>query len=891
MGSLKPNRYLTAFAIVSLLLLTYSCSTKKNTFVRRVFHNLTGHYNQFWNGRESYRQGVAQLENTLKDNYNKILPVYNYGTKNEAQQLNSYMDKAIEKASLNIQTHSMFFNHKEWVKWIDDSYMMIGKAYFYKHEFNLSKRTFEFITNEYKKNDIKYEATLWLAKSYNQLEKYKRAQSVLDNLRNELEKLSKPPQDVVKALPLVTANMFLKQEKYNQARESLKEALYVGQKRKTESRVRFILGQIHQQEEDYYKASEYYAKVIKMNPPYEMAFNATINLATCYDISYENSSKSIIKNLLKMLKEDKNKDYRDQIYFALSDVEFKNQEDSIAIDYLRLSVATSVTNDYQKATSSLKLGGTFFKIQSYQLSQAYYDTAVQVLPEDYPDYKNIIAKSTYLSELVNYLVIVQTQDSLQMVASMNEEERNIVIDKIIAKLIAEEEKAKEQEELLASMGDNTMAGTNQAGSTSRPMPGNQLGGGKWYFYNPGTKSYGYSEFVKKWGKRKLEDNWWLVNKKTLFVPQEEVLAENDSIVSDSTATAKVSNDPHNRDYYLKDLPFTEEQVLASNVLIDSALFELGFIYKDDLENNDRAIESFDTLVTRFPESIHLLQSYYQLFKLYSGIDSIDKAEYYKGLIIQNFPDSDYARLLTDPNYYKELEAEKNRALTLYDETYNYYLTGDYYMVYSNSDRALSTFEKPKEIMAKFEYLRALSLGKIEVTDSLQVALEGLVKKYPDSEITPLAQNILNYLAGPSDTTSATKTKEPEEIYDISIYDFNPNSKQIFAIIVKGENSNINALKVRVSDFNSKNYRLENLSITSILLDMSTNFIMAGNFSTIDKAMAYYNSITTNDYVFANIKKENIRTFIISQENYPVFYRDKDIKKYQAFFNKYYFNNQ
>jgi len=859
--------------------------------MRRVFHNLTGHYNQFWNGRESYRQGVAQLETTVKDNYNKILPVYNYGTKNEAQQLNSYMDKAIEKASLNVQTHSMYFNHKEYVRWIDDSYMLIGKAFFYKHEFNQSKRTFEFVINEYKKNEIKYEAMLWLGKSYSQLEKYKRAQSALDNLRNDLEKMDKPPLDVVKALPLVTANMFLKQEKYNQAKESLKEALYVGQKKKTEARVRFILGQIHQKEEDYYKASEYYAKVIKMNPPYEMAFNAAINLATCYDSRYEDNSKSIVRNLMKMLKEDKNKDYRDQIYYALADVEFKNNVDSLAIDYLRLSVATSVTNDYQKATSALKLANIYFVKQSYQLSQAYYDTAVQVLPEDYPEYKDIKAKSTYLSELVNYLVIVQTQDSLQMIASMSEEDRNIVIDKIIAKLVEKEEKAKEQEELLANMGDNAVPGTNQAGATSRPMPGNQMGGGKWYFYNPGTKSYGYSEFVKKWGKRKLEDNWWLLNKKSLFVPQEEeVLNENDSTATiDSTAV--VSNDPHKRDYYLKDLPFTEEQVAASNVLIDSALFSLGFIYKDKLENNGKAIESFETLVTRFPESKYLLQSYYQLYKLYSKADSTDKAEHYKNLIVSNFPDSDYAKLLTDPDYYKELEAEKNRALTLYDETYNYYVNGDYYMVYSNCDRALNTFEEPKEIMAKFEYLRALALGKIEVTDSLQVALEGLVKKYPDSDVTPLAQNILDYIAGPADTTSTAQTKAPEENYDISIYDFNPNSKQIFAIIVRGENANVNALKVRVSDFNTKNYRLENLSITSILLDMSTNFIMVGNFTTIDKAMTYFNTITTNEYVFANIKKEDLSTFVISQENYPVFYRDKDIKKYQAFFKKYYFNNQ
>ena len=206
------------FSLLFLSLVTiilFSCSTKKNSFTRRVYHNLTGHYNMFWNGRESYREGVDQLNKTVKDNYNKVLPVYNYGTEQQAQALNPYMDKAIEKASLNTQEHSMYFNRKEYVRWIDDSYLLIGKAYFYKQEYNKARRTFEFVANEYKNNDIKYNALLWLAKAFNQLEQYKRAQSVLDNLQNEIDKNPKAPEEVVKELAK-NQNEFVLAGSYNQ---------------------------------------------------------------------------------------------------------------------------------------------------------------------------------------------------------------------------------------------------------------------------------------------------------------------------------------------------------------------------------------------------------------------------------------------------------------------------------------------------------------------------------------------------------------------------------------------------------------------------------------------------------------------------------------------------
>jgi tetratricopeptide (TPR) repeat protein len=885
---ISTHRVITVLVIAAGLISLYSCSTKKNTFTRRLYHNITGHYNMYWNGRESFREGVDQLEKQVQDNYYKILPVYNYGTQLQAQSLNPYMDKAIEKASYNIQDHSMYFNRREWVRKIDDSYLLIGMAYFYKQEYHKARRTFEFVITEYKDNDTKWDAMLWLAKTYVELGQFNRAESALDNLKNEMDRNPKSPSHVKKEVPLVKAHMLILQERYSQAKQPLIDALFMMQKRKIDTRVRFILAQIYQQEGELYRASSYYQQVIRKNPSYEMAFNAAINQAQSYDARFGEGSRDIVRTLNKMLKEDKNLNFKDQIYFALSDVAFKDNMDSLAIDYLRLSVATSVTNNFQKSTSALKLGDIYFLKPDYQLAQAYYDTAVSVLPEDFPKRDEILSRTNNLTGLVGNYIIIQTEDSLQMVAAMSEEERIALIDKIIESVIEEEKRQKEKEELLAFQ-------QSLGGTTTQPGGiGMAATGGEWYFYNNTALSYGFSEFSKKWGNRKLEDNWRISNKQVFIqMGDPELAVVQDSLIADTTTTVAVitSNDPHTHDYYLQNLPLTEAQLMASDKKIEDAWYNLGMIYKDKLENLSKAAESFEKLLSRFPETEYRLITCYNLFRLYNSLENPDSAEYYKELIINDFPESDYALLLLDPDYFKELEARKNRAMTLYSETYNHYQSGHYYTVFTNSNRALSEFAEPEELMARFEYLRALSLGKIEVADSLKSALETLIVKYPNSEVKPLAQNILDYLSGSVDTTGSRRITEPEEVIDFSIYSFDPRSKQLFALVVDGPNVNINALKVRISDYNKKYYSLDNLTITNILLDKTTHFVMVGNFNTMQEGIRYYNGLMSDDYVFANLEEWQYNGFVISQENYPVFYRDKDIEKYLAFFKRNYPLNQ
>lgn len=881
------------FLLVMAISTLTSCSTKKNSFTRRVYHNLTAHYNAYWNGNESFKEGVRTIEQDVKDNYTNVLPVFKYGTESDAQSIYPNMDRAIEKASKVIQRHSMYFKRKEWVRWIDDSYLLIGKSYFYKKEFASARRTFEFVTNRFSKEESRFEAELWLARTYNQTGEFEKAESVLDNLNSSL-KNGDAPSDIEKDFTRVYANFHILQQEYAEAIEYLQRAIELNRKKKDRNRLRFILAQIYQELGDTQAAAKLYNLVIRKNPPYEMAFNARINLAKTYDAKSSNRS-AIVKQLNKMLKDSKNEEYKDQIYFALAEIYLKDKQEDQGIEYLVLSVASSVDNNFQKSVSSLTLADIYFKQPDYTLAQAYYDTAMQFLPQEFPNYEELTKKTAVLTELITNLQTIYVQDSLQDMAQMPESERNAIIDELI-KTIAEEEARLAEEE---RERQRTLSMLEQ---TNRQQNRNIQQSGGWYFYNPSAVSFGYTEFQKKWGRRKLEDLWRLSNKQIIpdFGGEEGELAQADSLVSDSAAV--VVTDPKKREFYLQELPLTEEKLAESNALIEQALYNIGYIYKDGLKDNEKSTETFEELIAKFPEHENKLQVYYQLYKNYDEIPDPEQAKYYQNLIVRDYPDSDYAKIIIDPNYNLVLEAQRNAAANLYEDTYSAFMNNQFYLVINNYNEAAEKYQE-SVLLSKFEFLKALSLGKVQNLDTLASSLEHLIGTYPESEVKPLAEDILSRLkrdesgelvlaeepAGP-DARKGDKEAGVEETFS-SVYTANPEAVHFFMLLVDGSKTNINALKIRLSDFNSKYYRTAQLKINSIIFQGESQMITVGNFENSQKVMGYYNSLLENAYVTSPLEGTGHKTMVITVDNYPLFYREKDVDTYLKFFEKTYLNKE
>ena len=865
---------------MSAVLLLGGCSTKKNTFTRRAYHNLTSHYNVFWNGQYSLYEGDQQLKTTVKDDYTKILRVYNYGSKQEAMALNSKMDRALQKTSICVQKHSMKFNGKERVRWIDDAYLVMAKAHFYKQDYIPAKRTFDFVCSEFSYNDIALVSNMWLVKTYIQTGQYSKAVAAIELLQSRTANMKKLPKELYRNLDLTIADYYIVTKDYPRAIDYLKTGMMATNNRDMRLRCMFILGQIYMELDDAKHATEWFRKVSKKNPPYEMLFEAKMNMAR---MGSAGNAKELYKMLNRMLNETKNEEYIDRIYYAMAELAMREGDTDKAIGFYGQSVTAARANQIQRATSSLKVATLFFERNNYEMAQAYYDTAVRAMTkETFPYYDSIANISRTLNDLVANLTVIRDQDSLIRVANMDSVSRNNLIDKIIAQVIEQErieEEQRQYEEQLAMMG-------GAIGKTSSEIT-DPKAAGSWYFYNPTTLQSGFTDFSRKWGMRKLEDNWRISDKRNInsgvanngFGGDEEGEKEYDSV------SANLTN--HDRGYYLLDLPFTEEQQIEAHQKIASSLYNVGFIYLDRLSDYPRSIEAYERLDTRYPGNEHELPAWYALYKMYNDERNTEKADLYKSRILSKYPESSYANFILDPSYYVKLKQDSQQASELYSKTYDAYQQGQYYRVRMNAERALELYANDTALAPRFALLDAVARGRLETVDSMAYALVRLINDYPNSGVhryaTELLKNINNdYNLGIEIQGVTTDDGNKKEEKPQSPYNYEPQTQHFAIVVVNSKKVRVEPLKVRISDFNKKEHRFKNLEMKTLMLEDPYMILSIGMFSNEQEAKDYITSMFITDYVFGGMDKEQYSVLPLSMGNYSVFLSEKRIDDYKAF---------
>jgi tetratricopeptide (TPR) repeat protein len=678
---------------VVILMVAGSCSTKKNTVVTRSYHNLTSHYNIYFNAYDSYIQGTRKAQTSFKDDYSNQLPLFIYSSKDAARMVLSDMDKTVKKCSKVIGMHSIkvkpklkkgnrsnrekeFYRQNEYVKWVDDAFLLMGKAYFQKRDFFPAIETLEYVLSQFPDGDLANEASLWLAMSNLELKRYAESQVILNRLQGDPKFDSK----LKGQLNAVYADWHLKQGDLVMAIPLLEKAAKEFPSRSQRTRISYVLGQVYEKSKDSVNANKWYSIVNDLNPPYEMAFNARINQARLFQ-GGGNAGAQIRKELMKMLKDAKNVEYLDQVYFALAELEMKQGNEKAGIEAYRNSVLYNTTNTSQKAMSYLALATHYYQKEEFVPAGQYYDSCSQVLPDTYPDYQKIIELAEDVRLLSENLSLAQREDSLQTVAKMPVAEREKLIAGLMteAQRIEDEKKAAEEEERMnmqsgRMQGMGTMMGMNNRGTfgTQQRGQGNMQmtnmsqgfsqdefgnsgmgmgsgsgmsGGSNWYFYNPAAISFGSIEFIKYWGRRKLEDNWRRSNKKVISEAGD--LSSEGETGEISTPAAAVKTNafkPTQREYYLNDLPMNDTLIRESNQRIAQALLNTGKIFKDELHRTNDAIRYFDWLNKRFPEDERLLFSYYNLYQIYTALQIESEKQTYKDLILQKFPESRSAKL-------------------------------------------------------------------------------------------------------------------------------------------------------------------------------------------------------------------------------------------------------
>ena len=813
------------------------------------------------------------MKESYQEDYTNRLPIFIYSKDEVVQPIYPNLERAIEKTSLVIDRHSMDINGKENVKWIDDTWIVMGEAQFLKREYIQAKQIFDFTKRKYPDPQTEQISRYWLARIYTEQEQYSRAS---DELR-KLEKGEGMPKKLLGDLYAFKSDFYLRQGRPEEAIEELQKSVDVTRNRDEKSRRMFILAQLHKLQGDGGTSSDLYAEVIKRNPTYEMAFYAKINRALAFDVNKGDVSE-IRAVLNKMLRDEKNLEYLDQIYYALADLELKEGDEAEAVEYLKLATKKSVQNGNTKGLAFYKLGEITFAHKDYPAAQAYYDSTITFLSPEHPEYDQILGIANSLTQMMRDITIVETQDSLQAFSKLPKKEQDLFISNRIEDLIQAEKDAERQKLLEESQAQANKF--NQNNQTNK-----NITKGEWYFYNPAAIGFGVGEFKKTWGSRKNEDDWRRKDK-TSVAP---LLVETDDGGELPGDTIEGADNPKDPAYYWKSVPDNEDKLNRSHSLIIEALYDLALVYKDQMNDEDKAITAFEDLIARYDSSKYHANAYYQLYKLYSDKGNQPKADYYKTLVLTKYGQTDYAKVILNPNYAAETRASENLIEEVYAKAYAYFTQGLYQTSYEMLIKAMEEFPN-SEYQPQLKFLEALCLGYIDGESRMISELENVVKLYGSFEVGAEARKFLEYLKNGKQiqTLAESEEKATEEMIEKKKkqYNYDLGASHNFVIVVP-DTANSGVLQAKVSDFNRSYFSTKGYKTTYIPISEGKAMIVVSNIGYASKAMDYIGTFNGAGEATELFLTRGYPTFVISYDNYAIFYKDQTIEAYLAFFEENY----
>ena len=896
------TKYKALLLMVFVVVIT-GCSTQKAKFANKLYHNTTAHYNVWWNGNESLKEAKKQLDTKTIDDYTSILSVYRLGTKEDAISTYPQLDRTLEKGAMGVQKHSIYVGGKEHVEYVKKSYLMMAYAHFYKQDYQAAIVTCRYVMSQYPGTDIADEAKILYSRALTHDKQYAEAEMMLNQMDAEMNAGKMSPK-MAKLLYPAMVECMLPQERYKKAVDYIRLTLDNTSNRKLKARLYFIMAQIYHKLDKKATATKYYKKTLDMRPTYEMEFNAKLNMASCYDIS-KGDYKKIETYLNKMLLDKKNEEYIDQIYYAKGEMYLGAKNAQKACDNFVKSIENATTNKSQKIKSALKLADVYYDIyQNYDEAQKYYDTTVAILPKDYPGASVIKERHRLLTSLVENTRVIARNDSLFMLADMSEADREVYIKNIIEKQ-KEIDKKKKEEEIEAAIrkeSKNTMKNTLK---------------GDWYFYNESTVQKGKESFMRTWGPRELEDYWFMSQKSTMSIgiSSGNMFDEKETETKDSTTTENTEeiangnvDDKYTIEYYLKDMPTTQGQRDTMHDDIARCLLNAGFIYEIGVENKEKALECFLRLVEDYQGTDYVLPAFYQLYKMYDKQGNTPRANYYRNMILMGFPDSDYANMIRDEDYYLEIAKRNKLAEKEYEEIYQLFTENRYTQVITKASSAVQIYTKEETLLPKYKYWHAMALVKTNKIPEAIAKLEEIETKHSKSEIIPLVHDQIEILRNGFkqmfddetiedkatgketniNTSTDTKNKTNDELPPESqLYRYREGLQHYVIFILDDNNIRATEMQYAVADFNMEYYSAKALKANVMMFTNDQQLITVHKFDDAKDALDYWKYINNSSDALNKFDKKYYSSFVISVQNYQTFYNKKNVEAYRKFFEKYY----
>ena len=889
------NRIYILF-VLGMALAVQSCSTQKNTWASRSFHQTKTKYNIYYNGAISFREGEEAILQANEDDFSTILNLYPVSNHAAAEASKSQMDRTIEKCRKCIKLHSIKARPKvdydkkrrdpEYAAWLEqeefnnqmgNAWILLAMAEFHKGDFLGSISTFNYIIRHYANDvDMVARCQLWVARAYAEMGWLYEAEDMLSKV--QVDHLSRKHAPLYAA---VGADVLLKTKHYKDAIPFVKIALPNEKKRENKPRFQYVLAQLYQMDGEREAARNAYQKVIKMQPSNEMDFNARLRLA-----QLEKSPQDGIKLLTKMAKLDKNKDQLDQIYGTIGDVYLAQKDTSKALEYYEKAIESSVQHGMAKAKVLVTAGDIYYQQRNYIKASPCYKEATQILSAESEQYARIQRRSETLDELVVEYSMVQLQDSLQHLATLTEEEQRVVVDSIIARLIRAEEEEKERAAQAAREAENDM-GPRSVNTAN--MLGGGAGSANWYFYNPQLLRSGKQTFRTQWGNRTLEDNWRRLSKATtgsIFDDEEELSDEEllmDSTATDSTAMADVApveTDTHKPEYYLQQIPKTEEDIAQSNELFARALYNMVYIYRDKVGDQQLSDETFEDFCRRFPNHELLVDLYYMQYLTALKNNDMLKAEQYRQQIIATFPESNEAYIVSQPDYFQRLQRMAQEQDSLYEHTYQAYTQNNFAAVKTNKLYAEENYPL-SPLMPRFLFLNAIAVAKTDGQPAFIVQLQEMVARYPESELAAMAKDMLALMGQGAESqqgeVASLKERRAQQSTDSVAADSvavqfstERNLPAMVLLVMENDEQKTNQLLYEVALFNFSQFMIKDFDLKLLpTFEANTSALQIAGFEKMDEAEWYINLLQKNATILQFLQANNVQVVAITEENFKL----------------------
>ena len=973
------NRYIP---LTILLFFLASCATQKShteqSKVGKLYHDVTAKFNGYFNADILLAESMATLEAQHVDNYNQMLPLYKYIEAENAQAVANDLDEAIKKVSVVVTLH-------EYSQWADDCYLLIGKAFYLKQDYESAEDALEYFLDEFqadgsriastkkrkksdrekkktgpsskkkksqkdkeaeqarkeynrqlkkkKKNQKKksnskkkkpskpepleknpspkstkkaadksenkvlteeerkeaeaadaenpgnlkhrpayQEAMLWLARTYIERDNHPTADYYLSQLVNN----PNLQDEVKRELPVVQAYFAIRKSQYERAVSYLDRAVEMARKKREKARYAYIKAQLEDMSQNG-SPYESFKTVLDYNPAYEMGFNARLNMAKHAMRSGVATQESIVKTLEKMLKDEKNDEYKDQIYYTLAQIDLENRDVDAAIANLLLAVENAGANKSQQTETHYLLATLYFDKPDYVNAKTHYDAALSTMSKEDERYLRTERLANNLTDIAKHLQTIELQDSLLRISEMSEDEQRALAKKL--KKQQEEELAKKE---LASSEGATLSKTdaknrNQSGFAMRSggntATRNSIGAASlastFFAYDEKAVKRGKREFARTWGNRSRVDFWRLSSRAAPAADAPVVATGLDEY-----------EEPLELEDFLKGIPSTEEEKTAAHDQIANAMLELGKLYREKLETFHESAEILEDLLVRYPGSKYQLDAYYQLYLSYLELGEMAKAEKYKQKIIDEYGESKYALALSDPNYLKNQLTEEQKLERYYNDLYADFEAEQFIQAKEKVDRGNEKFGTGHAFAGRFALVRAMSIGNIEGRDPYVKALKEVIARYPNSPEETKARDMLLLLGAYSGTRPGIRGDDGSG----ARFKIQPDILHFVLVMVHNQDEVTSRdAKISITTYNRTYHKLDKLKISSLIFDPKTkqSLILIRSFDNMDQAMAYHSKASVaEDFLPPNADFE---LMAVTQHNYREIIKQKSVDDYRTFF--------